>query len=117
MTEVHQSAARSEGTLRLSCDAKAPVLIGPFSRGGKSRRATRSADHDFKPWGKLTPFDIFVPDQEELNFYFTPSKVTSDLIADRLDQWWQASRELTLPFSLHEHLHRMIERTRAGHLS
>ncbi len=90
---MHQRAARSEDTLRLSCDAKAPVLIGPFSRGGKSRRGTKGADHDFKPWGKLTPFGIFLPDQRELNFYFTSSKVTSDFIVDRLDQWWQGNRE------------------------
>ena len=93
VTEVHRRAARSEETLRLSCDAKAPVIIGPFSRGGKSRRGTRGADHDFKPWGKLTPFGIFLPDQKELNFYFTSSKVTSDFIADRLEQWWQGNRE------------------------
>ena len=37
LTEVHRRAAGSEDTLRLSCDAKAPVLIGPFSRGGYSR--------------------------------------------------------------------------------
>jgi hypothetical protein len=93
LTEVHRQAARSEETLRLSCDAKAPVLIGPFSRGGKSRRGTRGADHDFKPWGKLTPFGIFLPDQKELNLYFTSSEVTSDFIADRLDQWWQTDRD------------------------
>src|SRR4051812_37356345 len=92
LTEVHRRAAGSEDTLRLSCDAKAPVLIGPFSRGGKSRRGTKGADHDFKPWGKLTPFGIFLPDQKELNLYFTASKVTSDFIADRLDQGWQANR-------------------------
>jgi Rhodopirellula transposase DDE domain len=92
LTEVHRRAAGSEDTLRLSCDAKAPVLIGPFSRGGKSRRGTKGADHDFKPWGKLTPFGIFLPDQKELNFYFTSSKVTSDFIVDRLDQWWQGNR-------------------------
>jgi hypothetical protein len=78
LMEVHRRAAGSEDTLRLSCDAKAPVLIGPFSRGGKSRRGTKGADHDFKPLGKLTPFGIFLPDQKELNFYFTSSKVTSD---------------------------------------
>src|SRR5947209_1685567 len=92
LTEVHRRAVGSEETLRLSCDAKAPVLIGPFSRGGKSRRGIRGVDHDFKPWGKLTPFGIFLPDQKELNFYFTASKVTSDFIVDRLDQWWQANR-------------------------
>ena len=40
----------------------------------------------------LTPFGIFLPDQKELNFYFTSSKVTSDFIVDRLDQWWQGNR-------------------------
>jgi transposase len=93
LTEAHCRAACSEETLRLSCDAKAPVLIGPFSRGGQSRCGTRGADHDFRPWGKLTPFGIFLPDQKELNFYFTSSKVTSDFIADRLEQWWQGNRE------------------------
>ena len=37
LQQVHQRAASSETTLRTSIDAKAPVLIGPFSRGGKSR--------------------------------------------------------------------------------
>jgi hypothetical protein len=37
LQQVHQRAAFSETTLRTSIDAKAPVLIGPFSRGGKSR--------------------------------------------------------------------------------
>jgi Rhodopirellula transposase DDE domain len=92
IAEVRRRAISAEDTLRLSIDAKAPVLIGPFSRGGKSRRGTKAADHDFKPWGKLTPFGIFLPDQKELNFYFTSSKVTSDFIVDRLDQWWRANQ-------------------------
>ena len=92
VAEVHRRAISSEDTLRLSLDAKAPVLVGPFARGGKSRRGTRAADHDFKPWGKLTPFGLFLPDQKELNRYFTSSKVTSDFIVDRLDQWWQANQ-------------------------
>jgi len=92
LLETHRQAAGRADTLRLSLDAKAPVLIGPFSRGGKSRRGTQGADHDFKPWGKLTPFGIFLPDQKELNLYFTSSKVTSDFIVDRLAQWWQANQ-------------------------
>jgi Rhodopirellula transposase DDE domain len=75
--------------LRLSLDAKAPVLIGPFSRGGKSRLGVEGADHDFRPWGRLTPFGIFLPDQKELSLYFTHSKVTSDFIVDRLGEWWR----------------------------
>jgi hypothetical protein len=92
LLQTHQQAAGRADTLRLSLDAKAPVLIGPFSRGGKSRRGSQGADHDFKPWGKLTPFGIFLPDQKELNLYFTSSKVTSDFIVDRLAQWWQANQ-------------------------
>jgi hypothetical protein len=94
LQQVHQRAASSETTLRGSLDAKAPVLIGPFSRGGKSRLGTKGADHDFKPWGKLTPFGIFLPDDKDLSLYFTPSKVTSDFIVDRLEQWWQQKRLL-----------------------
>jgi Rhodopirellula transposase DDE domain len=92
LLQAHRQAAGRADTLRLSLDAKAPVLIGPFSRGGKSRRGTRGADHDFKPWGRLTPFGIFLPDQKELSLYFTSSKVTSDFIVDRLAQWWQANQ-------------------------
>jgi hypothetical protein len=92
LTEVHRRAARSEDTLRLSLDAKAPVLLGPFSRGGKSRRGTKACDHDFKPWGRFTPFGIFLPDQKELSFYFTSSKVTSDFMVDRLSEWWQVNQ-------------------------
>jgi Rhodopirellula transposase DDE domain len=92
LNQVHQDAARSTDTLRLSLDSKAPVLIGPFSRGGKSRLGTVGADHDFKPWGRLTPFGLFLPEPKELNLYFTPSKVTSDFIVDRLEEWWEGNR-------------------------
>jgi Rhodopirellula transposase DDE domain len=90
---AHRQAAAAEDTLRISIDAKAPVLIGPFSRGGKSRQGTQGADHDFKPWGRLTPFGIFLPDQKDLSLFFTASKVTSDFIVDRLAQWWQLNRQ------------------------
>ena len=50
VAEVHRQAISSEDTLRLSLDANAPVLIGPFARGGQSRQGTQAADHDFKPW-------------------------------------------------------------------
>jgi hypothetical protein len=92
LTEAHRRAAGADDTLRLSLDTKAPVLLGPFSRGGKSRKGAVGADHDFKPWGRLTPFGIFLPDQKELSFYFTSSKVTSDFMVDRLDEWWQGNR-------------------------
>jgi hypothetical protein len=92
VAEAHRRAIASEEALRLALDAKAPVLLGPFARGGKSRRGTQAADPDFKPGGKLIPFGIFLADQKEFNFSFTSSKVTSDFIGDRLDQWWQANQ-------------------------
>src|SRR5262249_486785 len=97
LAEAHRRAAAAADTLRLSLAAKAPVLIAPvligrFSRGGKSRTGPKGADHDFKPGGRLTPFGIFLPDQKELSFYFTSSKVTSDFMVDRLDEWWQVNQ-------------------------
>jgi hypothetical protein len=38
--EIHDQAAADATTLRLSLDSKAPVAIGPFSRGGQSRAGT-----------------------------------------------------------------------------
>lgn len=91
--EVHQQAESEEHTLRLSLDSKATVLIGPFSRGGQSRTGTKGADHDFKPDGKLTPFGIFRPQTSESDLFFTDSKVSSDLMADALEQWIQTRGE------------------------
>jgi hypothetical protein len=69
------------------------VKIGPFSRGGYSRTGTQGADHDFKATGKLTPFGIFVPDEDELDLYFTQSKVTADFMVDALEDWWGRNQE------------------------
>ncbi len=63
--------------------------IGPFSRRGKSRPKTQAADHDFKPEATLTPFGIFLPEHDDLWLYLARSKITSDFIVDRLEQWWQ----------------------------
>ena len=91
--EVHQQAESEEHTVRLSLDSKATVLIGPFSRGGQSRTGTRGSDHDFQPEGKLTPFGIFRPQTSESDLYFTDSKVSSDFMADALEQWIQTRGE------------------------
>lgn len=85
--EVHQQAESEARTLRLSLDSKATVLIGPFSRGGQSRTGTQGVDHDFKPDGKLTPFGIFRPQTSESDLFFTDAKVSSDFMADALEQW------------------------------
>jgi hypothetical protein len=69
-------------------DAKATVAIGPFSRGGKSRIATQAVDHDFQPQEKMTPVGILMPQSEELYVYGVTSKVTSDCLVDRIEEWW-----------------------------
>ncbi len=89
---VNPEADRADDTLRISIDAKATVNIGPFSRRGRSRTKTKAADHDFKPEATLTPFGIFLPQYDDLWLYMACSKVTSDFIVDRLEQWWQEVR-------------------------
>lgn len=41
--QVHLAAAQNETVLRISMDAKAPVKIGPFARGGYNRLAVAAA--------------------------------------------------------------------------
>jgi transposase len=89
---VNPEADRADDMLRISIDAKATVNIGPFSRRGRSRTKTRAADHDFKPEATLTPFGIFLPGHDDLWLYMARSKITSDFIVDRLEQWWQEVR-------------------------
>jgi transposase len=92
LKQVNPQADRAEDTLRISIDAKATVNIGPFSRRGRSRIKTKAADHDFQPEATLTPFGIFLPEHDDLWLYMACSKITSDFIADRLEQWWQEVR-------------------------
>jgi transposase len=89
---VNPEADRAIDTLRISIDAKATVNLGPFSRRGKSRTGAKAADHDFKPVATMTPFGIFVPEHDDLWLYMARSRVTSDFIVDRLEQWWQEVR-------------------------
>lgn len=76
---VNHQADADPTILRLSLDAKAVVKIGNFDRGGKNRVATNAKDHDFTPTAKVTPYGIFLPQFDELFFYFTESKVTSEI--------------------------------------
>ena len=78
--------------LRLSLDAKATVCIGDYSRGGKSRLVVKAMDHDFRPTDKVTPYGILLPDHERLYLYFTRGRVTSDFIADCLQDCWRQMR-------------------------
>jgi len=74
-------------------DAKATVPIGPFSRGGKTRVIVKALDHDFKPDKKLTPYGIFLPEQNEQYLYFIAPPVTSDAIVDCVRDFWLTVRD------------------------
>ncbi len=89
---VNEQADAAGDTLRLSLDAKAMVNVGPFSRRSRSRTGTKAADHDFKPEATLTPFGIFLPEHDDRTLYMARSKVTSDFIVDRLEDWWESHR-------------------------
>jgi hypothetical protein len=85
---VNATADTSPTTLRLSMDAKATVLLGLFSRGGKTRVVVKALDHDFAPDEKVTPFGIYLPELQEAYLYLTQSRITSDFIADCLRDCW-----------------------------
>jgi hypothetical protein len=91
--QFHRIVKEQAGVLRVSWDAKAPVKIGLFSRGGRSRVETDAWDHDFTPQTLLTPFNIFLPEYDENFLYFTESKVTSDFMVDVLEQTWPVLHE------------------------
>ena len=93
MKERNEEADGDEHVLRLSIDAKATVKIGPFARGGKSRVATKAADHDFEATATVTPIGILFPASDELFLCAVTSKVTSDCLVDRLIAWWQTVKE------------------------
>jgi Rhodopirellula transposase DDE domain len=87
--QVNQAADADERVLRISWDAKAPVLIGRFARAGLSRLVVKAWDHDFQTNAKkVTPFGLYLPKSGELYLYFTQSKVTSDFIIDCLHDFW-----------------------------
>jgi Rhodopirellula transposase DDE domain len=91
--QLNQAADADESVLRLSWDAKAPVLLGRFARGGLSRVVVKALDHDFASNApKVTPFGIYLPQQGELYLYFTASKVTSDFMLDCLCDLWTTLR-------------------------
>ena len=59
---AHRVVKEQAGVLRVSWDAKAPVKIGLFSRGGRSRVETTAWNHDLAPQTILTPFNLFLPE-------------------------------------------------------
>ena len=86
--QVNQQADDDPGTVRISLDTKAMVVIGDLSRGGKSRQGEHALDHDLEPEQKLTPFGLFRPDTNQTWLYFTSGSATADFMVDRLQEHW-----------------------------
>lgn len=80
-------------TLRLSLDTKASVVLGPYSRRGKSRgqKPVTARDHDLDPdKEKLIPVGILEVGLGQLDLAFATSAAkTADLLADCLESWWR----------------------------
>jgi DDE family transposase len=93
MKQTNAAAEADPTTLRLSMDAKATVAVGPFSRKGKSRVATKACDHDFKPEATVTPVGILLPATADLFIYEVTSPVTSDCLVDCLSCCWETIRQ------------------------
>jgi len=89
---LNMAADAAPDVLRVSMDATATVKSGPFARGGKSRVPVQAADHDVQAEATVTPVGLFLPQTAELFIYHVTSKVTSDCLVDRLEQWWEAQR-------------------------
>ena len=92
--ENQASDARPD-SLRISIDTKAKVKVGEFSRGGEARgvAAPKAQDHDMGPEAQLAPFGILEVLAGWLTIVMGTSCVTSDFIADCLQQWWDRAKE------------------------
>ena len=91
MRRVNAAADADPETLRLSVDTKAGVVLGDYSREGKSRglEAVRALDHDLATKAKLVPVGILEVASGQLELALATSAKTSDLLADTLEGWWQ----------------------------
>ena len=62
----HKGCTRTPGVKRLSLDCKATVVIGDYSRGGKTRGDWRAQDHDMGRNEKYIPVGIVDEDSGQL---------------------------------------------------
>jgi hypothetical protein len=90
VARANRAADEDPTCLRISCDAKAKVDIGEFSRGGLSRdeKAKKALDHHLQAEAKLIPFGILEVTSALLTVIFGTSRETSDFVVDCLQQWW-----------------------------
>ena len=93
-------ADTTTGYVRLSLDAKAAIKVGPYSRGGLSRRRTAACDHDFAPEYVLKLFGILLPAYDRLWLFFTEGAISPDFMVDQLLWLWPEIRRTYHPHAL-----------------
>jgi hypothetical protein len=70
-------------------NCQAPINLGEFSRGGKTRGTNQALDHDFGTAEKSIPCGILDEDSGQLYLHIGRSAKTSDFMVDNLQTWWQ----------------------------
>ena len=81
-----EEALKDENTALISIDTKDKVVIGPYSRKGKSRILVESCDHELTN-DCLTPFGILDLKTNQSYFYNFINKPTSKAIVDCIDDY------------------------------
>ena len=81
-----EEALNNENTSIISIDTKDKVMIGPYSRNGKSRILLEASDHELTN-DCLTPFGILDLKTNQSYFYNFINKPTSNAIVDCIDDY------------------------------
>ena len=81
-----EEALNDENTALISIDTKDKVIIGPYSRNGKSRILVEACDHELTN-DCLTPFGILDLKTNQSYFYNFINKPTSNAIVDCIDDY------------------------------
>jgi hypothetical protein len=97
---MNRFADRTEGYVRLSLDAKATITVGPYSRGGLSRRRIAACDHDFAPQRVVKLFGSLLPAYDRLWLFFTEGAISPDFMVDQLVWLWPEIRRQYHPHTL-----------------
>ena len=81
-----EEALNDENTALISIDTKDKVIIGPYSRNGKSRILVEACDHELTN-DCLIPFGILDLKTNQSYFYNFINKPTSNAIVDCIDDY------------------------------
>lgn len=88
--ERKELAINSDNVVLISIDTKDKVLIGPYSRRGKSRTQIEAVDHELTN-NCLIPFGILDIKTSTPYFYNFVHKPTSEAIVDCIELFWQTN--------------------------